>query len=365
MKKIPGEREELPNDNVTRIAPGQKDGPKVYPYKLMSQIAEEKESFSWIIKNLLIKESQSLWYGPPGCCKSALLGSLAIHRAALLPWFGRRNKGGAGGVVYFAAERANLVRMRLRAQLADMGLSGDLPIAVVDAEVDLSRPHSSGLAIRTIKEIQDKIGIPVDLGIFDTFAKMIAAGGGDEQQAKDKGIFYANLDDIQRETGIHSAVIGHTGKNADRGERGSNASTGSVGVEVLITREGDIGTATVTKANYIAQGPLFSFRSKMHLVGIDEDGDREEVHIIDSGAIDPQPKRASNEGGLKKNQKTLLTMLHNAGSMGLTTEAWNMQAREAGIGVGRKADLNDIRDALLSKRLIRHYNDRWHAIKDA
>ena len=40
-------------------------------------------------------------------------------------------------------------------------------------------------------------------------------------------------------------------------------------------------------------------------------------------------------------------------------EDWNNQAREAGIGVKRKADLNDIRAVQLSKGLVRNYADRW------
>ena len=52
-------------------------------------------------------------------------------------------------------------------------------------------------------------------------------------------------------------------------------------------------------------------------------------------------------------------MLQAAGANGLALEAWNDQAREAGIGVTRKADLNDIRTALLSKRRVRAYGDQW------
>ena len=52
-------------------------------------------------------------------------------------------------------------------------------------------------------------------------------------------------------------------------------------------------------------------------------------------------------------------MLHVAGANGLALEDWNEQAREAGIGVTRKVDLNDIRTALLSKGLVRTYGDRW------
>jgi hypothetical protein len=57
-------------------------------------------------------------------------------------------------------------------------------------------------------------------------------------------------------------------------------------------------------------------------------------------------------------------MLHEAGSAGLTIEEWNREARDAGIGVKRKADLNDIRSALLSKRLVRQYGDRWTVCHD-
>jgi hypothetical protein len=59
------------------------------------------------------------------------------------------------------------------------------------------------------------------------------------------------------------------------------------------------------------------------------------------------------------NQQTLFGMLHTAGAAGLSLEEWNNQARDAGIGAKRKADLNDIRAALLSKGLIREYSGRW------
>ena len=48
----------------------------------------------------------------------------------------------------------------------------------------------------------------------------------------------------------------------------------------------------------------------------------------------------------------------------MTLEEWNSSRPEAGIGVKRKADLNDIRSALLSKRLIQNYGDRWMVCHD-
>jgi hypothetical protein len=46
----------------------------------------------------------------------------------------------------------------------------------------------------------------------------------------------------------------------------------------------------------------------------------------------------------------MFTILYDAGERGLSTEAWNERAREAGIGTKRKADLYDIRAALVLLR---------------
>jgi hypothetical protein len=125
------------------------------------------------------------------------------------------------------------------------------------------------------------------------------------------------------------------------------------------TISGDlVRTVMVTKANDGPEGPLFSFKSVVHEFGLDEDGDMISVNIVS----DDQPEMlapAAPAPKLTANQKTLFGMLHAAGSAGLTLEAWNNQTREAGIGVKRKADINDIRAALLSKGLVREYSGRW------
>ena len=58
------------------------------------------------------------------------------------------------------------------------------------------------------------------------------------------------------------------------------------------------------------------------------------------------------------NQKTMFSLLHAAGR--LKVDDWNEQARSAGIGVKRRADLIDIRMALKDKRLIKLVgNEEW------
>jgi AAA domain len=73
--------------------------------------------------------------------------------------------------------------------------------------------------------------------------ELVAAGGGDENSAKDVGPIFASLQRIKDETGVHAALIGHTGKNSDRGVRGSSAVPGDIDVGIAI--DGDaIKTAT-------------------------------------------------------------------------------------------------------------------------
>ena len=46
---------------------------------------------------------------------------------------------------------------------------------------------------------------------------------------------------------------------------------------------------------------------------------------------------------------------------GLTVEEWNEEAREAGLGKNRPADLYDLRNALKAKRLAHEGQGRWYA----
>lgn len=339
--------------------------PKGFGFELFGSIRCPTEATkSHIIKGVFAYDETSAWIGPPGGLKSALLADAAVAIASGSDWFGHRNKHQTG-VIYFALERADLVRRRLLAIAKSKGLER-LPIAVVPAVVDLVRPDSVKKVLDTIADVEAEFygpdyDQPTGAGvlIFDTWAKLIAAGGGDENQAKDQGAIFANIQRIKNVTGgPHVALIGHTGKEAERGPRGSSALVGDVDMLVTISGE-NIKTASITKANDAPEGPLFSFKSKVYEFGLDEDGDVVAVNVVETAEA---PAASAREPKLTANQKTLFGMLHAAGSTGMVLEDWNAQAREAGIGIKRKADLNDIRAALLSKGLVRHYGDRWHVV---
>ncbi len=248
------------------------------PLTFFNDLTENPPAKPWLIKNLMSRDETSSWIAPPGKGKSALLTDIAVHKAGGRDWRGFRTKGHSG-VVYFALERADLVRRRLIAHKQRDDLE-DLPIAVAGEIVDLLNRNCVNVILATIHAAEQRFACEVGLAIFDTYAKGIAAGGGDEDKAKDQNLVQANLRRVfDRGCHIHIAGIGHTGKDESKGERGSNARLADVDVQVQIA--GDlIKAANIKKANDQPEGLLTSFKLEPFDFGPDEDGDLFRTFIV-------------------------------------------------------------------------------------
>lgn len=324
-----------------------------YRFVTFDEMEAQPPVKDWLIKGVFARGETSAWIAPPGAMKSALLAEATVCVAAGLDWHGYRNKS-AAGVVYFAIERADLVKRRLRAHRRLLGLSGT-PVAVSSETIDLTNPEAFKKLIDTIRSARAVLNAEIGMIVVDTFAKLIAAGGGDENSAKDQGAVFANLQRVKGCTGVHVALIGHTGKNESRGARGSNALLGDVDVMVSISGD-EVKTATITKANDAPEGVLFSFRSAVHNLGIDEDGDPITVNIVEAADASAPASRSAK---LSANQQTFFRVLHDAGDAGLTLEEWNNEAKAVGLGANRKATLHDLRKALEDRSMVREYGGRW------
>ena len=193
-------------------------------------------------------------------------------------WRGYRTKARFGGL-YFALERVDLVKRRMTAHRLRDNLPPDLPIAIVGQVIDLMSRNSVGNIVNAIKRAEDHFGIGVGLICFDTWAKGIAAGGGDESSAKDQNVALANLRRVLDSVNAHIATIGHTGKDESRGERGSNAKLADVDLQVQLSGE-TIRSAIIKKANDQPEGVLTSLRLEPYEFGLDEDGDQSRTFIV-------------------------------------------------------------------------------------
>lgn len=334
-----------------------------YPFDPLEMTPLRAKGKYWLIKGIIARGETSAWIAPPGAMKSALMAHLAMCVANFKDWNGLKHKN-HGAVLYFALERQDLVKRRLWAHHATMAMQDRCDVAVVTGMIDLSTIEGVNRIVATVDAAREAMGSSIGLLIFDTFAKLVSAAGLDENKASDQGRIFANLQRLkdQLNRGVigapHIAIVGHTGKDESRGARGSNAFYGDVDVMVEITSSGDVRTASVTKANDMPEGALFSFGSEVHTFGTDEDGDPITVNIVSSDPISAQVARPQGAKLTGQNQKLLFRILHDAGAAGLTLEDWNNLARDAGIT--RKATLTEARYALEDKKMVRQSGGRWH-----
>jgi len=235
--------------------------PNALDFDLFDDCAESAAK-PYILKNLIALHEDSSWYGPPGSLKSSLLLDMAVSIALRRDWRGHEYVTWEDGSaeprasVYFALERADLVRNRIGAyKMRDNPVP--LPIAVVSEIINLLDPACVDQIVATVLEVEKRTRISVGLIIIDTFSKAIASG--DEDKAQTQNTAAANLTRIHERLSVHIATIGHTGKNPNAGERGSNARLGHVDLAVQISGD-KVRTAAVVKANDQPERPIASFQ---------------------------------------------------------------------------------------------------------
>ncbi len=200
--------------------------------------------------------------------KSSLLLDMAFHIAWRRHWFWHEYvcvkeeeelvRTEPRGSIYFALERADLVRGRMGAYKARDKPEVPLPIGIVSRSINLLDPACVDQITETVWKMEAVTKVPVGLIIIDTFSKAIT--GGDEDKAQTQNIAAANLSRIHEYLDVHIAMIGHTGKNPNAGERGSNAREGHVDLQVQISGDDKVRTATVVKANDQVKRLVASFQ---------------------------------------------------------------------------------------------------------
>lgn len=194
-----------------------------------------------LIDGYLEAGAVALFYGKSGSGKSWLALYAAFCIAAGLPFFGREVKQGA--VVYAACEGVKGTRNRIRGMMRRHGVKS-LPLNVIPARIDLNTAEGVRAVKDAIAETEADYGQKVVLVVADTLAK--AMGDGNENEARDVNRLNNHVTDIQSETGATVALIHHTGKEQERGPRGSSSLLASVDQSYEVTSSGAGLKATMT-----------------------------------------------------------------------------------------------------------------------
>lgn len=236
---------------------------------------------SWMVKGILITGGLSTIYGPPGTSKTFLALDLALRVAHGFDWFGRPTA--QGGVLYVSGEGASGMLSRMKAWRKEFGEGPRAPFALLPSSINLfDNDQDADALVDDIASHATRMDAPLKLIVLDTLSRMI--GSGDEDRARDINVLVSRVESLQRETGAHILVVHHSGKDRDRGMRGSNALLGAVDAALEISRHEESGICNVKaiKLKDASGASPFGYKLRQSVLGIDEDGEE-----ISSCVIDP------------------------------------------------------------------------------
>ncbi|EJD7270738.1 AAA family ATPase [Klebsiella pneumoniae] len=227
----------------------------------------------YLIKGYLPASSVASAYGASGSYKSFLAVSWGCHIATGKAWAGKPVTQGA--VIYVVGEGGIGVPRRIRAW--EQTLNGGSPIDAlyrVDCPIFPASPESVQQVIQAAKDVKAATSMPIRLIILDTLARCF--GGSDENTAKDMGAFIQGCDYIKAATQATVLIIHHSGKDQDKGARGSSAFRAALDVEFNVRREGDGGALILscTKMKDAEEPPRQAYDLYPVNLYVDDDGDQ-------------------------------------------------------------------------------------------
>lgn len=250
----------------------------------------------YLVKGWLDRGAFSIVYGESNVGKTFFALDLAMHVAAAQEWHGHKVPGNddyAGPVVYIAGEGGAGLSNRIEALRRERPHlmkyteeNGDFVLLPV--MIDLCGSDDAA----AIVEALDGLDMPPALIVIDTLA--MAFGGGDENTARDMGIFVNNCRNIRAETGAHVMVIHHSGKDTSKGARGSGALRAASDTEIELTTDGKVIIAETRKQRDMEGGAVFAYSLRGVFLGMDEDGDK-----VTSAVIEPTEAPAKRAPRLK------------------------------------------------------------------
>lgn len=304
----------------------------------------------YLVKGLIPRTGLVIVWGPPKCGKSFWTFDLVMHVALGWEYRGRRVQ--QGPIVYCAFEGQKGFEARVEAfrqQHLDNKDIEDVPFHLQPVTLDLVR-DGPGL----VEAIRSSLGQrgPVAV-VLDTLNRSLR---GSESSDEDMSEYVRAADAIRETFDCAVIIVHHCGVEGTR-PRGHTSLTGAADAQISVKRDYQKNIiAEVECAKDGPQGDQIVSKLEDAEVGTDEDGEPiTSCHVVPAEAAEEFERGPS----LSKNQSTLFQILFEAGASGLTIDEWNDRAREAGIGVRRRADLTDCRIALKAKGMIYEHANGW------
>ena len=302
--------------------------------------AEDYEPAPQLVSGVFPRIGIAAIYGPPNSGKTALASDLAAAIARAIPWRGRSIADGGGLVLYIAAENPGSAKLRMKAYLVANPDALEMPLAIYPGPLHLATLASVELLLEIIREAEALTDRRCVAVFVDTLAAAMA--GLDENTVKDMGIALQGLAMIRDAIGGLVVAVHHSGKDTDKGARGSSALRAAVDTEIVVAGVDGTRTATIVKQRDLPTGASFEFTLDPVVVGRDpSSGDDVTAIVVKHGAESTASAKRRPTG---KAQLAILNAME-AGESGRIWTADDIKVACDGAGIKHR---NTRRDACLA-----------------
>lgn len=219
-------------------------------------------SQQWLIYQILPVDAFGVVYGPSGSYKSFVGMDLSACVASGMKWHGN-DTDNPGHVIYVGAEGATGLHLRKKAWEIRHGKKLN-NLAILGTAVTINKPSECNIFVDLCLSAAESINEPIKLIVVDTLARSFE---GEENSATDMGAFVRACDNIRAATGATILVVHHSGKDADKGARGSSALRAACDFEYKVTSPGKkVTKISCTKAK--DSDPFDDMTFKLNVVEI-------------------------------------------------------------------------------------------------
>lgn len=249
---------------------------------------------AWLVKGVLPQADLGAVFGESGSGKTFWTLDLVCRLALGLPWYGTPTQ--QCKVLYIAAEGASGMRDRIMAWCKAFGQDIDAlsqSLFVLGDQPNLLEKED----VRDVVSAARAACPGVGLVVVDTMAQVTP--GANENSGEDMGRFLGHAKAIGKALGAMVLMVGHSGKNTQKGIRGWSGIRAALDTEVEVIRTREFRAAAVTKLkDGVGEGREYRFTLENVLVDWDlVDGEVTSCVIVQGEIFDESGARdtAANE----------------------------------------------------------------------
>lgn len=234
--------------------------PKVFETLSLDEI-ENLPPPTYLIEDLVPEHGLTFVYGDPGAGKSFIVLDAALRLAYGMDWHGVPTI--RTGVLYIAGEGKHGLGKRVKGWRREHAPEGaDAPFKLLPVAVHMLDKESVQTLKNTIEAVATEVNFKIGLVVIDTVSRAIP--GHDENKQDTMSLFVDGCAALHNF--IDGALIGvhHSGKDSDKGMRGSSVLLGACEASVKVTKAGDIVTLLNEKQKDEEEsGPIYMTMKKV------------------------------------------------------------------------------------------------------